>query len=117
MGKASDKGGYLYARVNEELKEGFREFCNKKGVNLTTALHYFMMKSLDEGRLPFSRDELYMIESRDSNGEAVARVSLRVKRLEDKANFEALCDKHSVSMSGAVKLYFKKCIELGDYPF
>lgn len=113
----SDKEKYLGIRINNELKREFIEFCNSKQVSQASVLHYFMKKSVEIGKLPFTKDEIYMLESKSSNGSNVTKVSLRIKDMEVKEKFKKLCASYGLSMAGAVKLFFRKCISTGNLPF
>lgn len=111
------KGDYLCIRANGEEYEGFKEFCDKKGISVATALRYFMRRAIDESRLPFTREELYLLQSKDSNGKKPVRVSLRIQDAEERNSFKKICDDCNATMAGAVKLFFRKCVENNDFPF
>lgn len=114
---ATRKGDYLCIRANRVEYADFRSFCDKKGISVATALRYFMRRSIDEKKLPFNKKELYLLQSKDNNGTAPIRVSLRIQDAEERNAFKKICDKHNASMAGAVKLFFRKCVENGEFPF
>lgn len=113
----NNKGKYLGIRISAELKKELETFCDDKGVSQSSVLYYLMKKSVDEKKLPFSEKEIYMLESKSSNGKNPKKVSLRIKDESLKEKFKLLCSACGVDMAGAIKLYFRKCIEKGDIPF
>lgn len=115
--KVTNKNDYLSIRMDRREYEAFKKFCAKKKIKVATALRYFMAYSIDKNELPFSKKDIYLLQSKDSNGANPARVSLRIQNTEERDKFKELCELYNTTMAGAVKLFFRMCITKGDFPF
>ena len=71
----------ISVRVDKEDKKGFENFCNKTGMNVSTAINLFIKNVLKEQKLPF---EIKTQSYEDYVYEKLKEVEDRMERGEEK---------------------------------
>ena len=71
----------ISVRVDKEDKKGFENFCNKTGMNVSTAINLFIKNVLKEQKLPF---EIKAQSYEDYVYEKLKEVEDRMERGEEK---------------------------------
>ncbi len=71
----------ISVRVDKEDKKGFENFCNKIGVDVSTAINLFIKNVLKEQKLPF---EIKVQSFEDYVYEKLKEVEDRMERGEEK---------------------------------
>lgn len=113
----AEKTVFICIRIKSSEYDAFKEWCSNKGLKITQATKYFIQRSIDDNKLPFSKEELYLLRGYDSNGTDAARVSIGMLDPEEKEKFSKLCENNMVSVAGAIKLFFRKCVTNNAFPF
>lgn len=105
--------GQLSVRLQPQLKEDFREFCDKSGISVNAAVNQLALKSIEKGSIPFT---VHVLDYDLKKNSKTQRICIRMKP-ELRNGFSEVCSKTGISMGTVVKIFMLQCIDEKKFPF
>jgi len=109
--KGVNSTDYLSLRISKTLKQGFNDFCKKKGLSASKALNLYVNRCIRDGVVPF-RFGLSNMDGEDNS----VRVSYHLESNIRQA-FAVFCEKYEMPMSLFIRDFMNECVTRGDFPF
>ena len=113
------RSDYMSIRIDKVLKEDFYAFCKKCGMTVSGAVNYLIRRTIREEKLPFDvsvgkDDDVYGMD--EGGDPQILRVSIRVDK-EVRNEFAKICKNIGFPMGRIIKMFMKKCVNEGKFPF
>lgn len=107
----------ISVRIDKNLKENFKGFCDGVGLTPNGAVTLFMRQTVKAGQVPFEITPFGMVKGVYAGGEPqMLKTSYRVDK-QLKNDYTAICTEMGINRSMLLKMFMKHCIENSKLPF
>lgn len=110
-------GETMAIRINEKLKNDFKDFCDRSGMTVSGAVKLLVYNTINKQQIPFQvvaadNGEIYSL----GGTKYEKRTTIRIGR-ELNEGFTKVCETIGVSRSGIIKMFMVNCVVAGKLPF